>query len=56
MEDTQFIPYSVTGLYEKMMKEQFRGVLSREEDELVWKLPNGVIVRASAISVEGLIG
>lgn len=47
MGDAVFIPHSVMGLYEKMVYEQFMGEVSREEDQLVWRLPNGIIVKAA---------
>ncbi len=49
MEETQFIPHSVMGLYDKMTDEKFRGVISRdrEKNQLIWQLPNGIMVKIS---------
>lgn len=45
MSEEIFIPHNNNELYEKMTSEQFTGQLALREVWLVWKLPNGIIVK-----------
>lgn len=47
MKNDIFIPCNITELYDKMISEQFKGQLLLEKDYLIWRLPNGVIVKAA---------
>lgn len=47
MAEENFIPHNNIELYEKMISEQFTGQMTLGEVWLVWKLPNGIIVKIS---------
>lgn len=47
MDHEIFIPHNANELYEKMIREQFTGQLSLEDDHLIWKLPNGITIKVT---------
>lgn len=53
MENEIFIPHNVMELYEKMDSEHFTGLLEIEKDALIWKLPNGIVLK---VFIEKLYG
>lgn len=40
-----FIPQNAADLYEKLKKEDLKGKLAKEGELLIWKLPNGIILK-----------
>lgn len=45
MSRDNFVPRDITDLYEKLKKENLKGELSKENDLLIWKLPNDIILK-----------
>lgn len=45
MNQDSFIPQDVEDLYKKLKSEDLQGELSKEGDWLIWKLPNGIILK-----------
>ena len=54
----KFIPKDLSELYEKLVKEDVKGELSKQEDWLIWKLSNGIILKIGILAPfgEGYIG
>lgn len=44
MENNIFIPHNAIELYEKMISEQFTGQIKVENGNLIWTLPNGIVL------------
>lgn len=47
MNSDTFIPESINELYKKMTDDGFTGELSIEDDWLIWKLPNRIIIKTA---------
>lgn len=45
MSRENFIPKDITDLYEKLKEENLKGELSKENDLLIWKLPNHIVLK-----------
>lgn len=45
MNDHTFIPQNIMDLWEKLKKENLRGELLKENESLIWKLPNNIIIK-----------
>lgn len=51
MNEDVFIPQNVKDLYEKLKSEDLQGELSKEGDQLIWKLPNNIILKIAVNNI-----
>lgn len=57
MEHNDYIPIDINDLYRKLTKEYFKGLFLVEDDWLIWKFSNHIMIKVSILELphEGYI-